>query len=638
MPDLREDQHPKLWSVLFSGNAGKRLAALDILSKVDVEWPVSWLALLLADSDPSIANAAYQAIRSRGRSALSLLSVQRLSPQAKVRQSVVRLLGELGNLSDLQEVIPSLFDPVVDIRDEGRKAIEAILARALATKDADRSTQDATEESMRLFASLSSVPQLNVRSIIVTCFLALSVKNKALFWDLFPHMEIRSRNAIEHEILTRPSAQRIALLYHGLVAEDSHVRERAVRILERLLSKDTIEHHVQSLTGLPQGDSTEALKELGQQGLVVTFFEYFPWIRRDLRVPFLRLFHNELGERYRQCLLGLLEEGNPFLVPTLLENFLSFSESLPLESLQSVLESGNPAASRAAVRYLYYRGDQRAVRFLIPLTNLDDPQTVKAAVEAISRISRDFLVDHFGELSDKQRRGMTQTLQRVDEDFVRGLIEILGGLDEEDRVNLTRILSELGGIPSAKDAIQQLMDDSDERIRATAARGLGSIDLEDLTEERIERLLGDPDPRVRANALESLPIEGKMKWRDRVESAAKSESPRERANAILALAEIGVSDYDLHLMEMLCHPDSWMRASGLWVLARVDAPHLMEKALALCSDTVSHVRVHALRALGKKGSEESVRLLTPWLSDPVSEVREAAHKAIESRMGLDYRV
>jgi HEAT repeat protein len=89
---------------------------------------------------------------------------------------------------------------------------------------------------------------------------------------------------------------------------------------------------------------------------------------------------------------------------------------------------------------------------------------------------------------------------------------------------------------------------------------------------------------------------------------------------------------------MLRHPDSWMRSSGLWALSQVDLPHLLFKALELCSDSEPHVRVHALRAIGKKGNREIARHLSPWLSDPYSQVREAAQKAIEKQMGLNYQV
>jgi len=182
------------------------------------------------------------------------------------------------------------------------------------------------------------------------------------------------------------------------------------------------------------------------------------------------------------------------------------------------------------------------------------------------------------------------------------------------------------------------MGDPNERVRATAVRGLEKADLAEMDIEQVDRLLTDPDPRVRANVIESLPLEQKRRHLDRIRLAAGSESQRERANAVLALAEMGENDYELHLMQMLRHPDSWMRASGLWALSHLDCDHLMHKALELCSDKAPHVRIHALRAIGKKGDPELARQLTPWLSDPVSDVREAAHQAIEEQLGLDYRV
>ena len=638
MPDVREDQHPKLWALLFSEDTEKRMSAVEVLSKVDVEWPVAWLALLLADPDPAVANAAFQSIRIRGKQVLPLLSVQRLSPQSKVRQAVIRLLGEFGDLGDLQEVVSSLFDPVVDIREEGKKSVEAILGRALQQSDEGEGYEESLNEAMRFFASLTSVPQLNVRAVMVTCFLSLSEKNPAKFWEFFPSMEIRAKNAVEHEILAHPSPHRIGLLYHGLVTKDPNVPIRAIRIVERLLSKDTISHHVESLTSLSTKDVKKVLDLLTQAGMVGTFFEYFAWVRRDLRLPLLRLFLDEIGERYFTYLQNILKDANPHLVPTLIDNFLTFQQDLPLTVLQGLLESSSPVVQRSVVRYLHFRGDQHAVRYLIPLVRAEDPHTARPAVKAIGRISRDYLVDHFSELSDRQRLEMTKTLQRVDEDFVESLVEILGGLDEEDRVNLTRILSQVSENPDAESILKILMEDPSERIRATAVRGLESMDLTNLDPEQIDRLLSDPDPRVRANTIEFLPTEEKKKWIDKIEAAAGSESPRERANAILALHDLGQGEYEIRLMQMLRHPDSWVRASGLWALSQIDCPHIMYKALELCSDRAVHVRVHALRAIGKKGDKDLARQLTPWLSDPASDVREAAHKAIEKQLGFNYRV
>ena len=638
MPDIREDQHPKLWALLYAEDQKKRLEAVDLLAAIDVEWPVAWLSLLLADSDPAIARAAFQSIRARGREALPLLSVQRLSPLSKVRQSVARLYGEFGELRDLEDVIPALFDPTVDVREEGRKSAEAILNRLLERTDFQSDTDLPLEETMRLLAALGSVSQRNVRSVVVACFLTLAVGRPPTFWELMPQIESRARSAIEHDLLTHPSPERIALLYHGLVARDSDIAVRAAVLIERLLNKDTISDHVDSLISLAPGDQKTALELLSSKGLVGSFFEYFPWIRRNLRLDFLQLFQERIGEKYSKYQEALLEEANPHLVPTLIDNFLTFEEVLSHHKLRLLLENPSPVVCRSAIRYLHLRGGQNAVEHLIPHASSDDLQTARAAVKAVSRISRDYLIDHFASLSDTQRRKMTQTLSRIDPDFVDGVTEVLIGLDEEDRIHLTRILSEVTDHPNAGKVLGELMDDPSDRIRATAARGLSQMDVSSLDADQIDRLLSDPDPRVRANTIEFLPLEEKSKRRDRIELATRSESPRERSNAILALAEIGGGEHELPLMQMLRHPDSWMRTSGLWALSNLDIPHLMFKALELCSDTEPHVRVHALRAIGNKGDEELARQLTSWLSDPYSHVRQAAQKAIEKQLGLNYQV
>lgn len=638
MPDIREDQHARMWSLLYEQDHDRRLAAMKILSQIDSEWPIPWLTLLLADADSQMAKEAYRALRKRGPELIPFLALQRLSPQTRVRQMCARLYGELGDLNDLEDVLPSLFDHAIDVREEGRKAITQLVQRTLdQLGGGDPEAPELVERSMDLFAALSSVPHLNVRTIIVSMFLQLAVENRPKFWKLFPEMSVHARNAIEHELLARPNYERIQLLYFGLVADDRKASERAAVILERLLNKDSITDHVESLIQLPPTQQSRAMKALADRTLIGSMFEYFPWIRRNLRLPFVQLFQDEFGERYYAHQQKLLEEGNPHLFPALIDNFLGFEKTLPTPLLESFLSHPSPVVVRSVIRYLNYRGKQESVKHLLPIVTGPDPHSAALAVKAISRISRDYLIDHFNDLSPRQRIEMTKVVQRIDPHFIQGITEVLGSLDDEDRVHLTSILSEVPDDPGAKKVLEALMADRNETVRATAVRALSKMDLTGADEVAVERLLTDADPRVRANTIESLPPEGRRKHYSAIQNAARSEHPRERANAVLALAGMQDPDYETPLAQMLRHPDSWMRTSGLWVFARVETPELLEKAMELCSDSAAHVRVHALRAIGKKGTKEQGHRLTPWLNDPVSDVREAAHQAILQLTGLDYQ-
>lgn len=637
MPDIRDDQHPKIWSVLFSGDSPKRLEAIDLLAKVDLEWPVAWFSLLLADSDTAVSKAAYAALRKRGKSVIPLLSLQRLSPLSKVRQSAVRLIGEFGGLSEIQDVIAALFDPVVDVREEGRRAVESILNRSLEVASDSPRQRQLVQELMNLFSSLSSVSQRNVRSVMVSSLLAISVEKPEEFWEVFPEVNSSGRSAIELEILSRPTPRRIDLLYHGLVAKQRDVPEKALALIDRLLNKDSISDHVDSLYRLPHDLQVAVLRFLAERGVLNTFFEYFPWVRRELRTRFLRLFGGEFGEEFFSFQLSLLENPNPLLIATLMENFLTFERNIPYPTLQQLLKHPSAPVRKAAVLYLLYRGSQQSVRDLMPLLKDQDPEISRLVIRTIGRISKDYLIDNFTQLSDAERKSLTRIMQRIDQDFVENLAETLGGLDDEDRVHMTLILAELTEHPTAWETIEHLLTDQNERVRASAVRGLGHISADEIDDATIRSLFNDPDPRVRANLIESLPVKKKVQWAERIEESIHSDIPRERANAVLAMFEIGRSDAEIALMQMLRHPDSWMRTSGLWVLSRVDCPHLMFKALDLAEDAAPHVRVHALRAIMKKGNQDLARQITPCLSDANADVREAAHLAIKAQMGLDYR-
>lgn len=637
MADLRDDQHPKIWSVLFTGSTPKRVEAIELLSKIDMEWPVAWFALLLADSEAAVGKAAYAALKKRGKSVIPLLSLQRLSPLAKVRQLAVRLIGEYGDLAEIQDVIAALFDPMVDVREEGRRAVESILNRTLDLTSKNSYQRQLVRELMDLFASLSSVSQRNVRSVMVSSLLAISVENPDDFWEVFSEVNPSGRSAVELEIISRPTPRRIDLLYHGLIAGKHEMPEKALALIDRLINKDTISDHVDSLNRLPHEKRTAVLRFLADRGLLESFFEYFPWVRRELRTRFLKLFGGDFGEEYFGFQLALLENPNPLLIPALMENFLTFERDIPYTTLQHLLKHPSGPVKRAAVQYLLYRGDHHAVRDLMPLLKDQDTETSRLVVRTIGRISRDYLIDHFLQLSENERRNLTRIMQRIDQDFVEGLTETLGGLDEEDRVHMTLILAEMAEHPSARETIENLLTDQDERVRASAVRGLGHVPPGEIDDATIRRLFNDPDPRVRANLIETLPVEKKAQWIEQIEESTHSDIPRERANSVLALFQIGRNDAEIALMQMLRHPDSWMRTSGLWVLARVDCPHLMFKALDLVEDSFPHVRIHALRAIARKGNQDIARQVTPALSDPVADVREAAQLALRAQMGLDYK-
>ncbi|MCA9414652.1 MAG: hypothetical protein KC917_00215 [Candidatus Omnitrophica bacterium] len=517
MPDIREDQHPRLWSLLFSDDKEKRLAALKILSKVDVEWPIPWLSLLLADPDLQISKTSYRSLRKRGPDLLPFLSLQRLSPVPKVRQMAIRLYGELSDLNHLEDVLPSLFDPFIDVREEGRKSINQMVHRTLDALEEDPDSRELVDRSMELFAALSAVPQLNVRTIIVATFLALSVENREKFWKLFPEMDVHARNAIEHELLARPSFNRVQLLYYGLVSEDQKLVDRAVVIIERLLNKDSVTDHIESLSQLSPAKRERALRTMGERGLVNTLFEYFQWIRRNLRLPFLQMFKDSFGERYFSQQQRLLEEGNPQYYPTLIDNFLTFRQDLPSSLIEASLDHPSPVVVRSAIRYLNFRGKQESVRALLPIASSSDTQSASLAIKAISRISRDYLIDRFNDLSPRQRLEMTKVVQRIDSQFIQSITEVLGSLDDEDRVHLTSILSEVPDDPDAKKVLNQLMADKDESIRATAVRALSKMDLSDKDFFsgccRIPMLVSGPTPSSRCPASREVSIYQKFNRR-----------------------------------------------------------------------------------------------------------------------------
>jgi HEAT repeat protein len=101
---------------------------------------------------------------------------------------------------------------------------------------------------------------------------------------------------------------------------------------------------------------------------------------------------------------------------------------------------------------------------------------------------------------------------------------------------------------------------------------------------------------------------------------------------------LGYQDFEISLIQMLSDPDEWTRASAVWVLGEIEAPHLVHMIEKKLDDSSPAVRENAVRALGKQGSEEKIRQMTEFLEDSDRRVREAAREVMRKRLKLSYEI
>jgi putative ABC transport system ATP-binding protein len=135
---------------------------------------------------------------------------------------------------------------------------------------------------------------------------------------------------------------------------------------------------------------------------------------------------------------------------------------------------------------------------------------------------------------------------------------------------------------SLRSCIIKSLDDSDERVRASAIFIAGKW----TTDERffwISKCLDDRDNRVRANAVESLVSDSDItQFLERLEHMARSDrSNRVRANAAFAVGQIDPDKAMRIASDLLTSSEVLMRSSGAWLIGAIKAKNGHERLMDL---------------------------------------------------------
>jgi HEAT repeat protein len=563
------------------------------------------------------------------------------SPSVAVRVEALRFLERSLPLEEVNTVMPLLQDYNVDVREQARRTVAGIVQRyaqqplekGLAAND-DKSLRQLLES----FSSVLAAPDLGAGSVMLDVLLAVGASRPREFWSFFEQCPDQVRQNLCAMFLARRGEATRRTLLLGTVYAPAAVREKVDFLLRRSLAYETARGDIDLFFSLEEEMQEKVFRGLDKLGVLSAYLEKPTWIRSSHRPLLLKMIPQVGGDRYQAALQRALTTPDPGTVLAALQ--VAVDEAVPglNDSVLPHLKSTDDVAVSLALSYLGRFGECELIQTLLPLLESDSPEVSQAANKAIYSITQRHLFENFDSLTAERRRMLSRTLQKLDAGFGETLVQRILDAAAEDRTRLVQVLSALGKIsPESQERIKALFEDSNPRVRATAARVLHLLEK---PEERFSvslRLLFDEDARVRANAVEEV----EMKRREilsRVVELAEEGNPRERANAVKRLWLIEYAEARNLFERFVGEPGPSSRLAAAWLYGEL-APEGTVRALRkYLEDPLPQIRVRAIHSLGKAAADGDIRSLTFLLDDSDNSVRHAAKSVIYERLHLEYQV
>jgi len=177
-------------------------------------------------------------------------------------------------------------------------------------------------------------------------------------------------------------------------------------------------------------------------------------------------------------------------------------------------------------------------------------------------------VESWDGIEKNVKDGLANLLKKLNPAVIDHIAKDLYSEKEENRLRTLQVLGLLGQDEKIKQAVTEMLTDTDERLRATAVSILKNM-MNARDANLIYRVLHDPDPRVRANGVEALETMGLKAMVPSLASMRKDANNRVRGNVLKALYTLGYKKIEPDIKEMLDHSNRLMRATAGWVLGEV---------------------------------------------------------------------
>lgn len=205
---------------------------------------------------------------------------------------------------------------------------------------------------------------------------------------------------------------------------------------------------------------------------------------------------------------------------------------------------------------------------VLQLIKHEDPTVKKTAIDSAAAIIRENLIANFEKLDPPVREKLGILLSGLSPTVIDEISKDLWGDDDQRRLRAVQIIGLLKKNPHIQTVLARLVQDKNEKIRATAVNLLGKfVGIED--KSLILALLNDKDKRVRANTLEALERLGNKVVIPILLRFRNDPNNRIRGNVLKALFLLGYKEIEDDLVQMITANDNFMKASALWVVSQV---------------------------------------------------------------------
>jgi HEAT repeat protein len=210
-------------------------------------------------------------------------------------------------------------------------------------------------------------------------------------------------------------------------------------------------------------------------------------------------------------------------------------------------------------------------------------------------------------------------------------VRIAGSRDEERRLSLTRICTQLGSEAAA--AVARAMADADDRNHrrnlVNSLAGMGELGM-----RQAEQMVEDGTWQVVRNGVSILAEVGGEQAVEHLVQTLAHHNPKVRNETILALGKIGGETPTLLILNKLDDADAHVRASAARAMGTLGTERTVRNLLErLDEEHEEEVQLELLRALGQIGDPGAVpaiekRALGRLFKKPPTPVRVAAYRAL----------
>jgi hypothetical protein len=237
-------------------------------------------------------------------------------------------------------------------------------------------------------------------------------------------------------------------------------------------------------------------------------------------------------------------------------------------AIGDLLRQGTPAGQRAALQLVLDLSPPDRIALVAPLLGSADEALRELARQEIGKVSFQRFLACFDGMDQHARTVAGRALTKIDPRLLDRLAREVDALEPNRRLLALRILEVLEPGSDLRQRLRELLEDPDQRVRATAIRIVALAESE-AGMQTLLAALADPDRRIRANAIEAFEEHGDRAFVPVLVPFLRDPDNRVRANAAKALWTLGWSDARDELFDMLEDPSEAVRISAAWALGQI---------------------------------------------------------------------